>query len=227
LQTSLESCVNNSARLERLLSYILRHNPSRYRIRLDRTGWASIDDVLGALRTHADFGAVCEQDIENLVQNSLVARFQIAGKRIRSLYGHSVQVVIDSPPKRPPEFLFHASSTRHLANIQREGLSPMRRRFVHLTSDAGYATDLMHTLGISGILFRISAQMAEEYAYRFWQVSEVVWLSEYIPPRFLQFGFGKPESDDYAQLISPEKDEAARSLMQKAIAEMFSQDCLP
>ncbi len=57
--------------------------------------------------------------------------------RIRALYGHSLNVVIDAAiDVGTPHHLYHGSSWSVLDLIVRDGLTPMNRRMVHLTNTA-------------------------------------------------------------------------------------------
>ena len=73
-------------------------------------------------------------DLMRMIASSAKRRYVIDGDRIRSLYGHSVPGRIDIVRADPPEVLFHGTSPTAWASIQKQGLMPMGRQYVHLSN---------------------------------------------------------------------------------------------
>lgn len=207
------------------MSHALRHNPTRYGVSLDDSGWVCLDGVLNGLKgADARFESLTAQDIRELVQNSGIARFELVGERIRARYGHSVNVNVADEPTSPPEYLFHGTSTKHLLRIQSKGLQPIRRQFVHLSSDFSYSQSVAKSFGFSGIVLRIRAgKAAHDYGLRFWRASDVVWLSGPIPPKFVQWIAGRYQSGELvvAELVRATRPDIDLVSMRDAIASMF------
>jgi putative RNA 2'-phosphotransferase len=86
------------AKLSRILSYALRHNPLKYNLVLDKEGWISISELLTALSLHHHdhhhhsnrwLCHIEKQNLEEMIARSDKVRFEIKDDKIRALYGHS------------------------------------------------------------------------------------------------------------------------------------------
>ena len=122
--------------LSRVLSHALRHEPWLYELELDADGWAAVEAVLAALREErADWRDLTETDIAEMMRRASKQRYQMAGGRIRALYGHSLPGKLVRTPAAPPPELFHGTAPETVDKIRRGGLLPMRRQYVHLSVD--------------------------------------------------------------------------------------------
>jgi RNA:NAD 2'-phosphotransferase (TPT1/KptA family) len=165
-------------RLSKHLSYILRHNPKG--LRLDKEGFANVEDILQILK-------VSEKELEELIASSEKERFEIKNGKIRARYGHSKVKVKYRPAeyREPPEVLYHGTSEEVVNSILKEGIEPRGRRFVHLSEDIdeAYKTGRRHT-DCPKVLV-IKAKEAYDAGIRF--ISQKgIWLTEYIPQRFVE-----------------------------------------
>lgn len=59
----------NTNTISKKLSYILRHNPNRFKVTLDEEGWADIDDLLDALRDFKDLMDLKKEDLLDIISN--------------------------------------------------------------------------------------------------------------------------------------------------------------
>jgi len=122
--------------LSRVLSHALRHEPWLYELELDADGWAAVEAVLAALREErADWRDLTETDVAEMMRRASKQRYQMAGGRIRALYGHSLPGKLVRTPAAPPPELFHGTAPETVDKIRRGGLLPMRRQYVHLSVD--------------------------------------------------------------------------------------------
>ena len=139
------------AKLSHILSYALRHNPLKYTLVLDKEGWTSIRELLIALSLHHDhhhsnrwLRHIEKQDLEEVIARSDKVRFEIKDNKIRALYGHSYSsfipfTKIQKISSKPPDILYHGTSPYTAKNIMSEGLRPMNRQYVHLSTDKNTA----------------------------------------------------------------------------------------
>lgn len=125
---------HDRVRLSKLMSGVLRHFPQALGLKLDDEGFLSIGELAEALRRREGYEWVRAEHIIALAQTDPKGRFEISGCRIRARYGHSLPVRIRYPEAYPDTLLYHGTSLSNLESIEREGLLPMKRRFVHLTS---------------------------------------------------------------------------------------------
>jgi putative RNA 2'-phosphotransferase len=191
----------NITNLSHILSYALRHNPLKYNLMLDKEGWTPVNELLIALRLHHNnrrYRHLKRQDLEEMIARSDKVRFEIKYDTIRALYGHSycssscLFTKICIAASKPPAILYHNTSPSAAKNIMSEGLRPMNRQYVHLSTDKNTAIqvgkrkiDLKKQ--IEPVVIVISA--VEAYitgAHRFYQATNLVWLTDYIHPNFMR-----------------------------------------
>lgn len=173
-------------RLSKAVSYALRHAPWEYELELDDEGWASVDQLIEALRRESELGAVTREDLMDMVKKSTKRRHELQGDRIRALYGHSLPGKLCKEQAIPPVFLYHGTARAALAAIQERGLQPMRRQFVHLSADEATAHEVGRRKGRDVVLLRIQARQAADSGVRFYIGNEHVWLADMVPAAWIE-----------------------------------------
>ena len=168
-------------RLSKLLSLMLRHRPEEFGVEADRFGFAEVEEVLTAVQERLKW--VTLEDVTELVEDSEKRRFEISGDKIRALYGHSFDIELDQDPVRPPEFLYQGVSAKYVQEIQREGITPRDRRYVHLSLSEEIASK-MGREGERRVVLTILAQKAWESGVKFYNYGPV-FLTESIPLEFV------------------------------------------
>jgi putative RNA 2'-phosphotransferase len=171
-------------RLSKLLSRVLRHEPGRFGIQLDRAGWVCVADLIEALNKAGRL--VTREDIEAVVRTSDKQRFAIDADtdRIRANQGHSVAIDLGLPHAMPPALLYHGTPLRNLDAILREGLIKRSRHAVHLSPDIATA----HVVGARRgrhVVLAVAAAAMYEAGHQFTCSANGVWLVDSVPPRFL------------------------------------------
>ncbi|MFS2060115.1 RNA 2'-phosphotransferase [Kosakonia cowanii] len=170
----------------KFLSYVLRHEPEAIELSLDKEGWAVIDDLI--LRAGNKGYALDKDLIFDVVESSEKKRFTISedGLRIRAAQGHSTQQVnITYAEKMPPDILYHGTATRFTPQIREQGLLPLSRQYVHLSSDEDTAIQVGRRYG-KPVLLKIKAVDMYEKGYKFYQADNGVWLTEHVPYEYIQ-----------------------------------------
>lgn len=169
----------------KLISKILRHQPSLVGLSLDPGGWVAARDLLDGLRERAGV-VLTRADLDEIVARNNKRRFAYdeTGSRIRASQGHSVAVDLGLEEVAPPERLYHGTSAQAVAAIQREGLRPMRRQHVHLSADLATARMVGARHGPSVVFTVASGQMARDGVV-FYRSANQVWLTTTVPPRYL------------------------------------------
>jgi putative RNA 2'-phosphotransferase len=171
------------ARLVSTIGFALRHNPAHFGLDLDEGGWASLEDLVVAIRfDRYDWALIDEPLLKAAIGGS--DRFEIRDDRIRATYGHSIELGKPPPIAAPPPLLFHGTTEAALELIRREGLKPMGRRFVHLTSDREYALQVANAKQSHAVVI-VRAAIATDAGRVFRYASSRVWLAELIEPVFL------------------------------------------
>lgn len=167
------------------LAYMLRHSREPLYASLDG-GWASVDTVIEALRER--FPEMNRAYLEQIVAMDKKGRyaFDPAGEYIRANQGHSIPgVVVDMRRAVPPEILYHGTATRFLPAIQAEGLKPMNRQFVHISSVYETAVNVGSRHGQPVVLLVQAGDMARE-GYEFFLSANGVWQTKEVPAKFLK-----------------------------------------
>ena len=98
---------------------------------------------------------------------------------IRANQGHSVHVDVELEEKVPPEVLYHGTGEKSVASIETQGLLPMSRLYVHLSTDVGQRHG-------KPVVFRVDAQKMAKQGHRFYVSRNGVWLTKQVPVDYLQ-----------------------------------------
>ena len=179
-------------KLSKELSYALRHNPSAYFLILDDNGWCNLDCLLNSFNSKNAFGKVSVERIQSIVDDCDKKRFEIdvVNNRIRATYGHSIKnhKITIAEPQPPPCILFHGTSRAAWEKIKTEGLKPMNRQHVHLSSDKETAIKVGKRHDKYPVIIAVYALKA--YLYNnikfYHSANDQTWMSERIPSDFLR-----------------------------------------
>lgn len=171
-------------RASKFMSLVLRHRPGLIGLTLDPEGWALVDDLVTRSQTAST--PLSRELIEVVVRNNDKQRFRLSedGLRIRASQGHSVSIDLALPPLEPPETLFHGTTTRFLASIQRQGLQHGSRQHVHLSPDHETAVRVGRRHG-PPVVLAVAAHALWEAGHHFYRSDNGVWLTDAVPPAFL------------------------------------------
>jgi putative RNA 2'-phosphotransferase len=175
----------DSLKLSKFISYILRHKPDSIGLTLDSQGWALIDELIDKSNASGTvFGRV---DLLKMVDGNDKKRFSISGdgQRIRAAQGHSVRVELGLVAQEPPHVLYHGTATRFVSSILAEGLKPQSRQQVHLSADETTAHRVGQRHGKPAIL-TVEAALMHEEGFKFFLADNGVWLTDHVPPAFLK-----------------------------------------
>ncbi len=173
-------------RTSKFLSLILRHQPERVGLMLDRAGWAGIEELLQAVNRHGI--PVTFEQLQHIVATSDKKRFAFSedGLRIRASQGHSVEVELGYEPQTPPELLYHGTALRCLDSIREKGLQRMGRHDVHLQAETATALQVGARHG-KPVLLTVRAGEMHRAGYLFYCSANGVWLVDHVPPQFIEF----------------------------------------
>lgn len=177
----------NLATLSKEVSYVLRHAPEEYGLVLDKDGFVLIDKLLVALNAKGGYDrAITTDDLREIIATSSKKRHEIVGDKIRALYGHSVNTVIDKEASQPPAVLYHGTTHEALEAILKDGLKPMGRQRVHLSTDIETATSVGSRRDNNPVILEIDAASANAKGVVFYKGNDKVWLADAVPPRYIK-----------------------------------------
>ena len=172
-------------KLSKTVSHALRHEPGSYNLILDREGWVNISDLLASLKNKG-WGNINREDLILMIDKSEKKRYQLLNDKIRAYYGHSTAVKILKQQQVPPQILYHGTSSNKVNSILKNGLLPMRRQYVHLSEDIITAEMVAKRRAGEIKVLVIRAIDSYEDGGAFYKEENGVWLSEQVPPKFIQ-----------------------------------------
>ncbi|MGI6077429.1 MAG: RNA 2'-phosphotransferase [Fastidiosipilaceae bacterium] len=181
----------NYKKLSKEISYALRHAPEKYGLTLAADGSVPLNDLIQALRQRR-WPDLEQRDIEHIIVTSTKKRHEINGDRIRATYGHTAGAKIEKQAVAPPDTLYHGTSHRAWQNIQKSGLKPMGRHYVHLSSDYPTAIKVGQRRDPRPIILAVAAKEAFQAGVSFYPATDGTWNADPIPPQFLTIMTKRP-----------------------------------
>ncbi len=180
--------MNSAVDLSKAVSHALRHEPWLYELELDSEGWTPVESLLSALRKErSEWSELCSADLAHMIAASSKRRHEMENNRIRAIYGHSVAGKLKRTPATPPTLLFHGTDPEVLPQIRSVGLIPMKRQYVHLSTDEATALEVGKRKSNAPVILRVLAKEATANNVRFYEGNEKVWLADSVPPEFTDF----------------------------------------
>ena len=174
----------NLTEISKYMSLILRHKPEAIGITLDEHGWANVDELIEGIAKEKEFNM---EMLEEIVRTDEKRRYSFNEDKtlIRANQGHSIPVDVELDEVEPPETLWHGSAAKFEAAIDREGLIPKSRLYVHLSKDKETAVKVGKRHGKPVLYIVRSAEMAKD-GYKFYLSKNGVWLTKEVPVRYLE-----------------------------------------
>ena len=167
----------------KFISLILRHKPETIGITLDEHGWANVDELIeGVSRTHPlDMAA-----LELIVAEDEKQRYSFNEDKtlIRANQGHSIPVDVELDEKEPPEVLYHGTGEKYVSSIDRQGLIPKSRLYVHLSRDEETAVKVGTRHG-KPVIYKVKSGEMYGDGYKFFFSANGVWLTKEVPVKYL------------------------------------------
>lgn len=176
----------NEVIASKTISYALRHNPAEFGITLDKEGWVDLGLFIAALMRHGC--VVTRNQIQKIIAESDKKRFEIRDNKIRATYGHSVEQKIEYSPAVPPAILYHGTSHKAVEKImgELEGLVPMNRQYVHLSSDLKTAIKVGRRHDESPVILLIDAGRMHHDGHLFFHTAnDTTWLCKKVPVSYI------------------------------------------
>lgn len=175
--------MNTLTEKSKFVAYVLRHKPEKFDISLDSEGWADIDELVAK----AEIIPLSREELETIVDQDLKGRYSIRGNRIRANQGHSTpQVRLSFKSAAPPPVLYHGTESDNLKKILKDGLKPMSRHHVHLTTDLCDARLVGGRRRRGYVVLEVDADGMLKSDIPFFLSENNIWLVNSVPSRFLK-----------------------------------------
>ena len=172
--------------LSTFISLILRHKPEVVGIKLDKHGWANVNELIKEINNTGK--NINSQILDEIVRTDNKQRYSYNEDKtlIRANQGHSIPVDVKLKEVRPPEILYHGTATRFIKSILQTGLKPMNRLYVHLSKDINTATKVGSRHG-EAVVLKINSEQMHNDGITFYLSENGVWLTKFI--YFLSINF--------------------------------------
>lgn len=169
--------------ISKFISLILRHKPDTIGIVLDEHGWANVDELINGINKSQ---AITKEILEKIVDEDNKQRYSFNEDKtlIRANQGHSIPVDVELEEVIPPKYLYHGTGRKYVASINRQGLIPKSRLYVHLSNGVVTATNVGSRHGIP-VVYCIDAQKMYEDGYKFYLSKNGVYLTKEVPIQYL------------------------------------------
>lgn len=168
----------------KFISLILRHKPEVIGISLDEHGWASVSELIEGISKQQSFNM---EMLEEIVATDNKQRYSFNEDKtlIRANQGHSIPVDVELPEKEPPKYLWHGTGEKYTESINKNGLIPKSRLYVHLSADE----DTAKSIGIRHgklAMYKVKSGDMFKDGYKFYLSVNGVWLTKTVPIKYLE-----------------------------------------
>jgi putative RNA 2'-phosphotransferase len=180
--------MSDLVRLSKFLAILLRHKADQFGLTLDSEGFTDTDAVWEHVtKRYGD--QFTDNDLLEVVKGDKTGkkRYEIQGRKIRALFGHSEVPRVTYPPAVPPEHLYHGTTKAALPIIQREGLKSLSRQYVHFTTNRAHADRVAGRHSRDTVILTIRAADAHHAGIVFYHPEQEHYLADAIPPEFIDF----------------------------------------
>ena len=172
--------------LSRFMALILRHKPEVIGIQMDEHGWVRADELAAKIAAKKNV-AFTMADLEYIVRTDEKQRYAFNEDKsmIRANQGHSVPVDVGLTEAVPPAVLWHGSGEKYAASIERQGLVPKTRLYVHLSCNRRTAVAVGRRHG-RPVVYRIAAGEMAANGYAFYLSANGIWLTKVVPRQYIE-----------------------------------------
>ena len=127
------------------------------------------------------------QILEEIVKTDNKNRYSFNDDKtkIRANQGHSLNVDVELIEKKPPDILYHGTATKYVSDINKYGLLPKSRLYVHLTDsiEVAKATGVRHG---ELVIYEINAKKMYEKDIKFYLSVNNVWLTKRVEKEYIK-----------------------------------------
>lgn len=181
--------MSDLTKTSKFLSLILRHKPEVIGTELDKNGWADVKSLIAGVNKSGKY-FLDMKILEEIVQNDEKGRYSFNNDKtkIRANQGHSIKVDVELKKCTPPEYLWHGTAEKYIESINKNGITPKNRLYVHLSADAETAEKVGSRHG-KPIIYRIFSGEMNRQGYNFYISKNGIWLADFIPPNFMEINY--------------------------------------
>lgn len=132
------------------------------------------------------------KELEEIVRTDNKQRYSFNEDKtlIRANQGHSIPVDVELEEKEPPIVLYHGTGEKYVESIDRRGLIPKSRLYVHLSSNIVTAVNVGKRHG-TPVVYEIDAGQMYKDGYKFYESANKVWLTKEVPIKYMYVHFAE------------------------------------
>ena len=171
--------------ISRYIALLLRHHPEKAGLCLDEHGWVEVEAlILGVRRHYPEFNRAV---LDEIVARDSKQRYAYNQDKtcIRANQGHSIPVDVELKQALPPTILYHGTGEKYVESIQKVGLIPKSRLYVHLSTDIQTAIQVGKRHG-QPVVYQIDTQQMIHDGFIFYISANHIWLTKAVPVQYLK-----------------------------------------
>lgn len=170
-----------------VLRKILRHEPELAGLKLDKAGWANVNDLLNGMNKIGI--AVNLEKLQAIADAN--KRYSFCNKghlKMRANYGHSLGIALKDligESSMPPQILYHQTQIHALKSILMSGIKKQKRDHVFLKVNKDIALDRIKYDDQESIILVIAANRMAQDGNLFYDAYDGVWLTDHVPAKYI------------------------------------------
>lgn len=171
--------------ISRYIALLLRHHPEKAGLCLDEHGWVEVEALIqGVRRRYPEFNRAV---LDEIVARDSKQRYAYNQDKtcIRANQGHSIPVDVELKQALPPTILYHGTGEKYVESIQKVGLIPKSRLYVHLSTDIQTAIQVGKRHG-KPVIYQIDTQQMIHDGFIFYISANHIWLTKAVPVQYLK-----------------------------------------
>ena len=167
----------------KFIAFILRHHPESIGMKLDEHGWARTEDLIAGIAKSRPFDM---QMLEEIVRTDSKQRYSFNEDKtlIRANQGHSIRVDVELEQKTPSDVLWHGTGEKYVESINKIGLIPKSRLYVHLSKDYETAK-IVGSRHEKSVVYQMNAGKIGADGYLFYLSVNGVWLIKEVSVQYM------------------------------------------
>lgn len=173
---------SRKTQLGKFISLILRHHPEQIGIKLDKHGWADVEELINGINKDSTWN-IDKDILEEIVLTNDKQRYSFNEdhSKIRANQGHSIKVDVELKEVIPSKVLYHGTAERFMSSIRAsQGLTPQSRLHVHLTEDKELAKKNGARYG-KPVILKVDTQKMINMGIKFYKSENNVYLVNCVP----------------------------------------------
>jgi putative RNA 2'-phosphotransferase len=176
---------SDQVKLGKFISLILRHHPEVISITLDHHGYADVQALIDGINATGKYH-IDQVLLEEIVKNNDKQRYSFdeTHTKIRANQGHSIPVDVELEEKKPPHVLYHGTGEKYVTSIDKQGLLPKSRLYVHLSGDVATAKKVGSRHG-KPVIYEIDCDAMVKDGYVFYYSVNHIYLTKKVPVKYL------------------------------------------